>query len=122
MKKFILSLPLFVLLAACGSTGGPTVLTKTEFQDRPKFVAPEVQPARQTDVKWIVITKDNFAQKIAELEKTQGEITFFALTPQGYQNLSVNIAELRRYIEQQNATFAAVKKYYETSVNDGKTQ
>ena len=119
MKTFILSLPLVVLLAGCNTTG-PQVLTKVEFQDRPKFVVTEVSPARQMDVKWIVITKDNFAQKIAEIEKTQGETSFFALTPQGYQNLSVNISELRRYIEQQNATFAAVRRYYETPVNDGK--
>ena len=49
----------------------------------------------------------------AEIEKRGGVVTLFALTPQGYQNLSLNTSELRRYIQQQNAVIAAMKKYYE---------
>ena len=76
-------------------------------------------PAVQQPVNWIVITKDNAAEKIAELERSQGVVALFALTPQGYQNLSINVAELRRYIQQQNAVLAAVREYYETPVQNG---
>lgn len=114
MKKLLL-LPLLLTLGACGSTG-PKVLTATEFADRPKFVTPEVTPAQQMNVEWQIITKDNAAQKISAQEKKTGSATFFALTSQGYQNLSLNISELRRYIQQQKATIEALKKYYEAPV------
>jgi predicted transcriptional regulator len=34
----------------------------------------------------------------------------FALTPQGYQNLSMNVSEMRRFMQQQQAIIAALKK------------
>lgn len=114
MIKFLLILPFAVLLAGCQST--PKILSNPILQDRPAFVPPDTAPANQAPVNWIVMTKDNAAQKIAELEKKQGVVAVFALTPQGYQNLSLNVAELRRYIQQQNATIAAVREYYETPV------
>lgn len=117
MMKSLLVLPLAVLVAGCQST--PTVLTNPIFQDRPKMNVQMPAPANQTPVNWIVLTKDNAAEKIAELEKKQGVVSVFALTPQGYQNLSVNVAELRRYIQQQNATITAVREYYETPVQNG---
>lgn len=116
MKKVLLILPLALMLAACQSS--PMVLTNPVLQNRATFVPPEVPPARQTSVNWIVLTKDNAAQKIAELERTQGVVAVFALTPQGYQNLSLNVSELRRYIQQQNATIAAIRQYYETPVGE----
>jgi hypothetical protein len=116
MKKLLL-LPIAALLAGCNST--PKVLTNPVLQDRPKFAVSDPMPANQSPLNWVVLTKDNASEKIAELEKKQGVVSVFALTPQGYQNLSINVAELRRYIQQQNATIAAIKEYYETPVNNG---
>lgn len=113
MKKLLL-LPLVLFLGACNTT--PKVFVAPEFQDRAKFVTPEVSPAQQMNVEWVILNRENVGQKIAELEKKNGSVSLFALTPQGYQNLSINIAELRRYIQQQNATIAALKKYYEEPV------
>ena len=118
MRKLILA-PFCLLLAACNTTG-PMVLTKTSVVDRPKFDAQEPRPASQNGVQWMIITRDNVGAKLDELEKTQGVVTLFALTPQGYQNLSINIAELRRYIAEKNASYLAVKKYYETPVESKK--
>lgn len=117
MIKSLFVLPLAILVAGCQSTS--TVLTNPVLQDRPKMNVQMPAPANQTPVNWIVLTKDNAAEKIAELEKKQGVVSVFALTPQGYQNLSINVAELRRYIQQQNATIAAVKEYYETPIKNG---
>ena len=67
----------------------------------------------QLNLDWNIINKENAAQKLAAQEKKTGSSTFFALTAQGYQNLSINVGELRRYIQQQKATIEALKKYYE---------
>lgn len=112
MRKILFLAPIAMLLAGCQSA--PTVISNPVLQDRPRMVVNNPTPANQAPVNWIVITKDNAAEKIAELERTQGVVALFALTPQGYQNISMNVSELRRYIQQQNATIAAIKEYYET--------
>lgn len=113
MKKSLLAIPFALLLAGCQTTN--TISTPI-LQDRPAFVPPSIAPAKQAPLNWIVLNKGNAAEKIAELEKTDGVVAVFALTPRGYENLSVNVAELRRYIQQQNDIIAAMRKYYETPV------
>ena len=98
-------------LAGCTATM-PKVLVKPELVDRPELVVPSVQPIIQSDMKWIVLTPDNYERKIKELEAAGGSVTLFALSAQGYRNLSMNVAELRKYIQQQNSITAAYKKYY----------
>ena len=113
MRKFLLAIPFALLLAGCQTTN--TISTPV-LQDRPAFVPPSIPPAKQAPINWIVLNKGNAAEKIAELEKTDGVVAVLALTPRGYENLSMNVAELRRYIQQQNAIIAAIKEYYETPV------
>lgn len=108
MKKLLL-LPL--LLTACG--GQSTVVTRPVLHERAPFAAPSVTPAQQQPIEWVVVTRENSQQKFSELENRTGSSTMFALSPQGYQNLSLNVSELRRYIEQQNAVITAMRKYYE---------
>jgi uncharacterized lipoprotein YajG len=115
MKKLFL-IPIVFGLAACATTDGPKVFVSPEMVDRPKITLPEVPPALQTNLEWHIITRDNVDQKLKEIEQKQGTVTLFALTSQGYQNLSMNVAELRRYIQQQNATIAALRQYYEAPV------
>jgi uncharacterized lipoprotein YajG len=99
-------------LAGCASTE-TKMYVKPEVVERPKLEVPSPAPVQQLGFEWMVITKENAEQKFAEIEKRGGVVTLFALTPQGYQNLSLNVSELRRYIQQQNAVIAAMKKYYE---------
>ena len=114
MKK-LLAIPFAIFLAGCQTTN---TVTTPVLQDRPAFVPPPIAAAKQEPINWIVLNKGNAAEKIADLEKSEGIVAVFALTPRGYENLSVNVAELRRYIQQQNAIIAAMRKYYETPVGD----
>jgi hypothetical protein len=98
-----------LLLTACTET--TKVLDKPVLVDRAELIVPPVQSIVQSDMKWIVITPENYAAKAEELS-TKGNVVLFALTPQGYQNLSMNVAELRKYIQQQNAVIAAYQEYY----------
>ena len=99
-------------LAGCASTS--QMYIKPQLVEKPKFEVPASTPVQSMAFEWTVITKENFELKSKEIEKKGGTVTLFALTPQGYQNLSMNVAELRRYIQQQNAVIAAMKKYYES--------
>jgi hypothetical protein len=113
MKKLLL-LPFLITLGACAS--GPKVYVAPEAMERAKFITPDINPVDQLALEWSIINKDNANQKLAAQEKKTGSSTFFALTAQGYQNLSINTSELRRYIQQQKATIEALKKYYEAPV------
>lgn len=114
MKKLLL-LPFLITLGACSATG-PKVYVAPEAMDRAKFVTPEIAPVDQLNIEWSIINKENANEKLSAQEKKTGSSTFFALSAQGYQNLSINVGELRRYIQQQKATIEALKKYYEAPV------
>ena len=112
--KHLLLISLLVL-SGCSIFPKPTeVITKPIIVERPKLELPTPAPADQKPMTWTVITKDNINEKIEELEAQGFEFVLFALTPQGYQNLSINIADLRRYIQQQNAIIVTLKEYYES--------
>ena len=106
-------------LAGCASTQ-QQLMVKPQIVERPKLEVPTPHPVQQLGFEWTVINKANAEAKFKEIEAQGGQVTLFALTPQGYQNLSMNVAELRRYIQQQNAVIAAMKRYYEAPANDPK--
>lgn len=104
---------LSLVLSGCASTKD-TLVVKPQVVERPKLEVPAPAPVQQLQFEWIVITKENYEKKFKEIESKGGTVTLFALTPQGYQNLSMNVSELRRFMQQQQAVIAALKKYYET--------
>jgi hypothetical protein len=111
MKKLI-ALVLIAPLTACGSMS-PKVIQKPVMVERPPLMVQEPQPVDQLPIEFLIITKENYEQKLKLLEeKAQGPVVLFALNSDGYQNLSMNVAELRRYIIQQNTVIEAYKTYY----------
>jgi predicted component of type VI protein secretion system len=114
-NKILYIAALAFLLSGCASK--PKVFDKPVLVDRAELVVPQSQPASQTSVEWVILTPSNVEAKMLELQG-KGNVSYFALTPQGYQNLSMNVAELRRYIEQQNAVIAAYQKYYKNDNNN----
>ena len=64
------------------------------------------------DVQWFVVNEDNLEEAIERINEAGGVAAFMAITPKGYENLSLGIADLRRYILQQNEIIA----YYETQI------
>lgn len=109
MKKILIALSALGL-AACNSQP----IIKPVLDSKPTIVLPQVRPVEQLPVQWTVITRKNMEKKLAELEKNGGTATFIATTPEGYKNLSLNAAELRRYIEQETARMEALQRYYES--------
>jgi len=49
---------------------------------------------------------------LGKFEKDNGDIVFMAISVRGYENISLNLADLRRYILQQKEIIV----YYEDSV------
>lgn len=92
----------------------PKIIEKPVYINRPAPVLPEVQPVEQQPLTWIIITEENFEQVVKEFEAQNKRLVFFATTPEGYEAMILNMADMRRYIVQQKAIIAAYKTYAET--------
>ena len=83
--------------------------------EKPELVLPPPEVINMKEVKWILLTPENFEEKVAELSTDGRPIVFFALTDKGYENLSLNFNDIRSYIQQQKAIVAAYENYYKNA-------
>ena len=67
-----------------------------------------------TDVKWYTVTTDHIDEFEANFENSNGDLVFFAISVPHYENLSLNLADIRRFIEQQKAIIV----YYEDQIRE----
>ena len=70
------------------------------------------------DVKIYVVSKINYAEFVKAYAKKNGADSYIALSVKDYENLSLNFAELRRYIQQQKQIIV----YYEQAVAPKKAE
>lgn len=68
-------------------------------------------------VDYIVITPENAEEIFAQLQESGEAVVLFAVTEKGYQNLSLNMAEILEVLSQQNAVIAAYEDYYVETTN-----
>lgn len=66
------------------------------------------------DVEWYVVNENNLNEFMERIKAEGGTVAFMAITPKGYENLSIGIGELRRYILQQKEIIV----YYEKAVSE----
>ena len=72
------------------------------------------KPLQLNDTRVFVVTKDNYEEFVKEFTETYGELAFVALSMKDYENLALNIADIKRYLEQQNEIIL----YYEKAVTE----
>lgn len=103
-----------IILSACSSPEAvvepPRVEVRTVEVQRQKPIVPSIDPITLRDTDWIILTPNNIDTKLDELETD--ELVFFALTTNGYENLSLNISDIRAVIEQQQRIIAIYEKQY----------
>lgn len=66
-----------------------------------------------TPVRWRVITPENAEQIWREMQESGNEAVVFAITPRGYEQLSLDFAAIRNHIAQQRTVIMKYKEYYE---------
>lgn len=109
LAKYLMIWSLLLLVSGCAT---PTVKEKEYIQqtieqkERPRGV-------EMHDVKWYVVTPENIEEFLENFKQNTGDVVFFAISVPHYENLALNLAELRRYIEQQQSIIV----YYENSIN-----
>ena len=82
-------------------------------------IVPHPKPVQLNDVKIYVVSPDeNFEEFKKEFEAKNGGDAYVAISIKDYENLGLNFAELRRYIEQQKKIIL----YYEEAVAPENTE
>jgi len=100
-----------ILLGGCSLMPSKVVtVTKTVKTEVPIVTRPK--QVQLNDVKIYVVAKANYAEFVKEYAKKNGADSYIALSVKDYENLALNFAELRRYIEQQKQIIV----YYENAV------
>ena len=64
------------------------------------------------DVHFYVVTLDNFDEFKKRFEKENGDLLFYAISVRDYETIAYNMAELKRFIDQQKQIII----YYEEAV------
>jgi hypothetical protein len=90
----------------------PLTITTVPAEKTP-LALPDPEPITTKPIRWRVITPDNVDAVWEQLEQDNEDAVVFAITADGYQQLAVTIAELRKLIVTQRLIIQKYKEYYE---------
>ena len=111
--KVLSLLPLCLIISSCSSWPKlKQIEIKTVQVDRVIPTQNRPRPINMNDIKFYVVTSENFEEFKKRYEKDNGTFLFYALSVRDYETLAINMAEIKRYIEQQKQMII----YYEKAV------
>lgn len=107
---------LFILMVGC-TTIPPVDKIEVDTHVKTIPITPPDEPNSIVwkKVRWTVLTPEIMEDLLIKNKKgliDENQLVFFAVTTNGYENLSVNMAEVIRYLKQQKA----VIMYYKNTV------
>ena len=107
---------LTLLLSSCGYLRKPEkeIVVQTVEVQKVIPVQPQPKPIDMTDVKFYVVTEENYNEFKQKCMKTNNDFVFYVVSVHDYENLALNMSELYRYIKQQKE----IVIYYEKAVTD----
>ena len=118
MRQINFGMILSLLLALTLTTGcslltpEPQIVTVTDVQRTVVPIVPHPKKVQLNDVKIYVVNEENYEEFVKEFQAKNGKTAWISISVKDYENLSLNFAELRRYIEQQKEIIV----YYEEAV------
>lgn len=107
------------LLVGCGvfsRTPEPKVVTVTQVVRPSINIANRPKPVTLNDVYFHVVTEENIEQFKETFIRENEQLVFIAISIRDYEVLAVNLAELRRFLNQQKEIIV----YYEKSIEEHK--
>ncbi len=114
LTKSVLGFGLVLTLVAC-SRQPQVIEVSAKPIDKPELTLPPVDELRLREVNWIIINQDNLDEKLAELTAGGKPLAMFVLTGEGYENLGLNISDIRSLVQQQQAIIIAYENYYKNA-------
>ena len=104
-----------LFLTGCSSLRPePIIKTVTKVEKVQIPVVAQPKALQLNDTRVFVVNKGNYDEFVKEFTDTYGELAFVALSMKDYENLALNIADIKRYLEQQKEIIV----YYEKAVTE----
>lgn len=114
LTKSALGFMMIISLAACSSQP-QQIEVSTKPVEKPTLTLPPVDELNMKKVEWIVLNEDNVDAVMEKLRSEGKAFALYALTGEGYGNLSLNFSDIRALVQQQQAIIAAYEGYYEAA-------
>lgn len=115
MKKIISVLIFSLIISGC-------VPVKKEIEilnkpiDIPALDISSPEPVKMNPIVWKVITENNYKDVFDKKNNSNESIFFVALDEKNFKSLSLNNANILKFIRDQKAVIFAYKKYYEKNI------
>ena len=118
MKKLIWLLPVMALfLVGCASVPEirevEKIVTKKVIEKKLPLNIEAPVPLELTEVEWVIVTRENIDEVWAEIEADNEGVALFALRHGEYENLALNIVEIRKQLGEYVIILKKYKEYYE---------
>lgn len=111
--------PILLLLLISGCSLIPKeVQVQTKIVERQIPIQGHPKGVTMYPVTFYAVTEQNYEEFKEKFKNENADLVFFALSVPDYENLSLNMAELKRYIDQQKTIII----YYEQSIGGVKAQ
>ena len=109
-----LILPTLLLSSGCSYFKNPlkTIEIKTVEVERVIPTQNRPKPMSMNDIYFYVVTEENFEEFKAKFVKENGDLVGYVLSVRDYETLALNMAEIKRYIQQKKELII----YYEKAV------
>lgn len=104
LKILIPSVLGFFLLSSCSDLTNPTNIT-TKPIERSPLILPKPDPIVLRNTTWIIVTQDNVTEVLKDNK------VIFALSATDYENLALNLNDIRSYIQEQTVIISAYEEY-----------
>ena len=106
---------LSLLLSSC-STWNPLKTVEVQTIQVERQIPTQNRPPQiqmNTTMKWWVVTEENFKEFKKAFQKENGDpLVAYVISVKDYETLALNMAEIKRYIEQQKSIIV----YYEDAI------
>lgn len=111
MRKIIAVIGIALLLSGCQTV--KDVATPFIADTKPPLHMTDPAPVTVNPVKWHVITEKNSADVLKQVQATGQPPAVVALTPDDFQNLTIELGQFQKYLDDMKKQLDTYKKYYE---------
>jgi len=116
-KPLLAVMAILLILTGCSTFREPEIKVVTQIEKTTVPTVARPKPIDLVDTRVYVVTAENYESFVKEFKEEHGELAYVVLSMKDYENLAINIADLRRYIEQQTEIIV----YYENAVKPADT-
>ena len=110
-----------ILFGFAGCSQKEIVIQREEVKKIPLNLS-EPQPLKLNDITYVVITDKNSKDVFDQMIKESKEPVLFGIDSKDYENLSLNLSYIRKYIIEQQQIIKSYRDYYEPASEEVKPQ